>query len=114
MRHLPELSPDLLLEIGTEQHHVVPSRFMTKSPDFVETDACCGDLLMDLDTVRTLFTALAVLSSVIMPECAGKVCGYRCQHPVISRYGRNFTVNADHDPFPVVSFHNQMSCNTQI
>ena len=114
MRHLPELPPDLLLEICAEKHQVFPADFLTKFPDFVEPDACCCDFLVDFSPFITFSAHLAVLLSFVMPECSGQICRYGCQHPVVCRYARNFPVNADYDPFPVLSFHNQKSCNSQI
>ena len=83
---LIELLPDLFLEIGAEEHHVLPPGSFLQLPDFVKACRCCCYFTV---------TGLAVLR---------QLGSYGCKMPVVRGDCGNLSVYADDYPVAVV-FH---------
>ena len=54
MGQLPKFSPDILLEISSEQHQPLPCTFFTKLPDFIKGDGLGLDSIDALELIVIL------------------------------------------------------------
>ena len=84
---LEQVLPHLLLEIGAEQHEVLPCRASAKLPDMIEVNG---------------LSAYPVICRTLL---RGNPGGDVRQRLIVSRYGGYLPINTDDNPFPV-SIHN--------
>lgn len=95
MGQFPKFALDPFLEIGSEEHQVVPCGFLAELPDFIE----CDRLGLYFVEQRGIFAVGLGSDAPCRPFCSGKTCSYIGKDPVICRNPGDLSVNADDNPF---------------